>query len=625
MKELRKVIIKTLIAVWALAGGSLSIIQTGYVTDVPLAKYVFTLLENLDGQGLEYCFLALGIGTVFYLVRDRQRSPWVSALSAVFAVCTVFGISYAQTASWDCIFLFGNQFLLAVFVMLGYFFLYKNAILFVGLVFETKKEWLCVKAQSRLGQILFEEHSFLGPFLFLLAAGLPWLIAFCPGTLQWDAHGQLWMAMGVTEQTSYHPVFISDYMAGCVMLGRSLFHSDSVGLFFYTFPQFLAQSLVFSYVLTVMKRLECPVLFRWMALLFWGVFPYFQIWGFTMVKDSPYYISFVLFAAVLAEVLALDRIRGPQYVLMALGAGGMVLSRNDGRYVVVLTLLAAVLCYRRYWKLFALGLGVCVWLLVVEEGIYMPLAGIGKGPAGEMLSVPLQQTARYLREHFDEVTEDEAAVLEEGFEVELSAIADRYKPEISDPVKANFTDAPDKAYLKEYFQVWAAQFKKHPDTYIQAFLNQVYGYFYPGCPNHGDYLTVTYIGNSEHWQDGHLDMEFTVKNGALREFLRHTIYTVEKMPVLSLFYGCGVYTWLLMGAAAGLFARKKRRELCVLVPEFSVLLICLVSPVNGYLRYMMPVMAALPLWSAWWFYQTAGSGRIDMNENDTDENDRNER
>lgn len=644
MKELRKVIIKTLIAVWALAGGSLSIILTGYVTDVPLAKYVFTLFENLDGRGMECCLFALGIGAVFYLVRDRQKAPWVSALSAVFAVCTVFGISYAKTDSWDCIFLFGNQFLLAAFVALGYYFLYKNAILFIGLVFETKKEWLCVEAKSRLGRILFEEHPFWGAFVFLLVTGLPWLIAFCPGTLQWDAHGQLWMAMGVTEQTGYHPVFISDYMAGCVMLGRSLFHSDSVGLFFYTFPQFLAQSLVFSYVLTVMKRLDSPVLFRWLALLFWGVFPYFQIWGLTMVKDSPYYICFVLLVAVLAEVLAIDgqgmqtapamrrgaadealqprgRVSRRQYVLLALGAGGMVLARNDGRYVVVLTLLAALLCYRRYWKLFVMGLGVCVSLLVVEEGIYMPLAGIGKGPAGEMLSVPLQQTARYLREHFDEVTEDEAEVLERGFEVELAEIARRYKPEISDPVKGSFVDNPDSAYLKEYFGVWQAQLGKHPDTYIQAFLNQIYGYFYPDCPNHGDYLTVTYIGNSEHWQDGHLDMEFTVKNGVLREFLRHYIYTVEKLPVLSLLYGCGIYTWLLFGAGVGLIAGKKRRELCVLVPELCVLLICLLSPVNGYLRYMMPVMAALPLWSAWWFYQTGNQGKMNTNGIDTDGTD----
>ena len=57
MKELRKVIAKTLIAVWALAGGSLSVMQTGYVSDVPGAKYIFTVLQNLDGSGLEILFL----------------------------------------------------------------------------------------------------------------------------------------------------------------------------------------------------------------------------------------------------------------------------------------------------------------------------------------------------------------------------------------------------------------------------------------------------------------------------------------------------------------------------------------------------------------------------------------
>lgn len=598
MKELRKVMIKTLIAVWALAGGSFSVITTGFLSDVPAAKYLFTVLENLDGRGAGLLFSALGIGTVFYLVRDWQKNPWVSGFSAFFSVCTVFGISYAQTASWNGIFLFGTQLLLAVSVLTGYYFLFKNGILFVVYVFESHRDWLSTSAGSRAGKLIFEKHPFAGPLLFLLAAGLPWLIAFCPGTLQWDAHAQLWMAMGVTEQTSYHPVFITNYMAGCVKLGRMLFHSDSAGLFFYTFPQFLAQSLVFSYAITVMGRLRSPVLLRWAALLFWGVFPYFQIWGFTMVKDTPYYIGFVLFVAVLADALA-DRARRRQYVLFGVAAGLLALSRNDGRYVLALSLLAVLLCCRRHWKLTAVGFGVCILLLVAQEAVFMPYYGIGKGPAGEMLSVPLQQTARYLHEHFDEVTEEEAAVLQAGFDVELSALAQKYNPEISDPVKSHFLDNPDSEYLKKYAGVWLAQLKKHPDTYVQAFFNQIYGYFYLDCPNFGDYLTVTYIGNSDHWEDGYLDMRFTVRNGVLREFLRHVIYTVEKMPVLSLFYGCGIYTYLLLGLIGYLFARKKGRAVCVLAPGVCVLLICMVSPVNGYLRYMMPVMAALPVGGAW--------------------------
>ena len=603
MKELRKVIAKTLIAVWALAGGSLSVMQTGYVSDVPGAKYIFTVLQNLDGSGLEILFLLAGAGTCFYLVREEQKNPWVSGISAFFSICTVIGISYAGTGSWDCIFLYGTQFLMAVFVAIGYYFLYKNFILLIFHIFREKAGWLSSESSGRVSVFLFEKHPIWGPFFLLLVMGLPWILAFFPGTLQWDAHGQLWMAMGVLEQTGYHPVYISNYMAGCVELGRSLFRSDSVGLFFYTFPQFVVQSLVFSYVFYVMKKRKSPVLLRWLALLFWGAFPYFQIWGFTMVKDTPYYIGFVLFGTVLVDVLA-DRDAGVgrgQYILFAAATGLIVLSRNDGRYVVLLSLLVLVLCYRKYWKLFILGGAVCLCLLVTEEQIYMPLKGIPKGPAGEMLSVPLQQTARYLRDHGEELTEEEITVLRQLFDVEPTELAGKYNPEISDPVKSHFAENPDIGQLKAYAGLWVSQLKKHPDTYVQAFLNHIYGYFYPGCPNYGDYLTVTYLGNSDHWQDGYLDFAFLIPSDLPRDFLRNLIHTTEKMPGVSLLYGCGIYTYLLLGCMVWLLANKKRRELAVLVPEVCVLLICMVSPVNGYLRYMMPVMAASPVMLVWCF------------------------
>lgn len=611
MKETRKmikVIMSAFIAAWALAGGSLSVITTGYMSDVPIAKYFFTVFEYSDGRGAGFIFMTLGIGIVFYLVRDRQKNPWVSGIAVFFALCTIFGSSYAQTDSWDGIFLFGTQLLMAAFVFWGYYFLFKNCILMVIYIFDTHREWLRRSAVGPCEKFLFERHPFAAPFVFLLVTGLPWLIAFCPGTLQWDAHAQLWMAMDVIEQTSYHPVFISNYMAGCVNLGRTLFHSDSVGLFLYTFPQFLVQSLTFSYVITVMGRLKSPMIFRWGALLLWGVFPYFQIWGFTMVKDTPYYIAFVLFVAVLTDILA-DRAKGGHYILFAAAVGVMALARNDGRYVIAVSLLVLLLCYRRHWRMVAVGLCTCLLLLVVQEAVYMPLHGIGKGPVGEMLSVPLQQTARYLQEHSDDVTEAEREVLQAGFDVELEAL--KYNPNISDSIKSHFLKKPDRDYLKEYFKVWFAQFRRHPDTYVQAFLNKIYGYFYVDCSKYKDDLTVTYIGNSEHWQDGYMDMEFTVKNGVLRDFLRHVVYTVEGMPVLSLLYSSGIYTYILLGMMLFLLARKKGRDVCVLVPAMSVLLICLLSPVNGYLRYMMPVMAAWPVGLSWCYYVSHREDRFE--------------
>ena len=92
--------IKYFIALWVLSDDALSMLLSGYVMEVPIAKYFFTLFESIDGWGIETVFVALGLGCVFYLVRDRQKNVWISCLSAFFALCTVLGISYEKTNSW---------------------------------------------------------------------------------------------------------------------------------------------------------------------------------------------------------------------------------------------------------------------------------------------------------------------------------------------------------------------------------------------------------------------------------------------------------------------------------------------------------------------------------------------
>lgn len=594
------VLVKCLLAVWAISGDSLSLMLTAYPVDVPVVKQILMLLEFLDGWGLENLFMALGLGAVFYLVRDRQKNVWVSGLSAFFSVCTVIGISYGKTGSWDCLFLYGMQFALAVFVAAGYYLIYKNGILLVALLFESRKDWLRDSPRGKWGNFLFERHAFLAPFLFALLFGVPWLVAFCPGTLQWDAHAQLWMSLGASELTSYHPVFMSQYMGGCIRLGRLLFGSDSVGLFLFTFPQFICQCLVFAYALWTMSKIKAPVLFRWSALVFWAVLPYFPLWGYTMVKDTSYYIAILLLTVLLTDVLSgKGRTTWWRYVLMAASAAVIALSRNEGRYVAVITLSFALLAYRKYWKLFLTGLGACVFLLVVEEGVYMPARQIGKGPVGEMLSVPLQQTARFLRDHYEDAAPEELRVLQQGFDIEIGDLGSYYDPLISDSVKGHFVKNPDSGYLRAYVKVWLQQFLKHPDTYVQAFLNHIYGYFYPDYPNYGDYLIFSYIGNSDHWQDGYLDIQVAVKDGRLRDILRHYVYLLEKTPVLSMMFSCGAYTYILFGGAVYLLANGRKKELVVLVPEFCVLLFCMLSPVNGFLRYCMPIMVTVPIQVSW--------------------------
>lgn len=606
--------IKCFITLWAFSGASLSLILSGYVMNVPVAKYFFTLFDSLDGWGLNTLFMALGLGTVYYLVRARQKSSWVSGISFFFAICTVFGISYSKTDSWNCIFLFKVQFFLALLVMLGYYFAYKNCILFVGWILERRKDWFRQEPKNKTEDFLFRMHPFLGPLLFILVLALPWLIFFFPGTLQWDAHAQLWVFFGAPSavgNAGQHPVILTQIMGGCVWFGRQLFHSDTIGFFFYTIIQFMTQSLTFAYAGFILRKLKAPVLFSWGALFYWTVYPFFPIWGYTMAKDSPFYIFILLHIVVLMDIIVCNEKTYPKWRqtgLFLLSIAGVSLSRNDGQYVILATLFCALILYRKHWKTHVAGIAFCLLLAFAVNSIYMPLHHIDRGGnTGDMLSIPLQQTARYLREHFDELTEEESAVLQECFAVELDEAARLYNPICADPVKANLRPHLASSCLKSYFKIWFQQFLKHPSTYIQAFLNQNYGYFYP---NQHDYLygyldltAVLFLGNSEQRYDDYVDIAFAIPDNSGREILRHIFYMVEKMPLFGMLKSAGVHIYILLGECIYLLAKKRRREILFLIPGLFVLLLRLFSPV-ACVRYILPILAALPVTAAWCYFAT---------------------
>ena len=95
-----------------------------------------------------------------------------------------------------------------------------------------------------------------------------------------------------------------------------------------------------------------------------------------------------------------------------------------------------------------------------------------------MLSVPFQQTARYVRDYADEVTEEERDAIDRVLDSDTIGEVD--DPNISDPVKKTFNEDADSEDLKAYFKVWFQMFLKHPVCYIEATLNNYYGYFYMG-------------------------------------------------------------------------------------------------------------------------------------------------
>lgn len=105
------------------------------------------------------------------------------------------------------------------------------------------------------------------------------------------------------------------------------------------------------------------------------------------------------------------------------------------------------------------------------------------------MSVPLLQTAEYVREYGDELAGEEKAVLLQVFQVgELSEIADAYNRDISDPVKNLFLEYPTRQEMWKYIHLWWSHLKKHPLSYVRTYLRHCGGYFVLDARPHDDII-----------------------------------------------------------------------------------------------------------------------------------------
>ncbi|MDE6015916.1 MAG: hypothetical protein K2H41_09505 [Acetatifactor sp.] len=562
-----------------------------------------TYALTVDGWGIASLLVFIGLAAAFRVVKGSGlcKNRWLALSAAFFSVCTVVGKSYQTAGNWSLI--VGSPAVIcgALAEVLGFYFLYRGGVLFIVWLLRGEKVFRR-DCRGRAEELLFEKHPFLVPLAVMLICSLPVLISFFPGTLEADAYRQL-SNMRSGDWDAHYPVMASRLMDGVLCLGQLLFKNDNLAFFMYTGTQYFLQCLVFAYTMSVLGRMRTPVVIRWGALVYFSLFSVFQMYGYTMVKDSMFYIVFILFAALSADIIARGEGVGTRRLTIALGAVSLlpVFFRNNGLHLILFTVAAGFLLCRKYKRLYLTMLAGALLGVLINSGV-MHLYGVEGGSVREMLSVPLQQTARYLSEHYDEVTDEERKALEGIFEVELREVAALYQPEISDPVKDCVAYRPDREALEAYLSVWARQFLKHPGTYVQAFLNHTYGYFYPDRECFWEGIGVYGIGESWPWDGMDFNPWFVMENGWMRERIQQVHLWMSHLPVVSSLYSCGMHNFFLIGMCAYLLGSKKRQDLFLLIPCVGCVLICLISPVNALIRYMLPVMACLPLNLAWCFF-----------------------
>lgn len=449
---------------------------------------------------------------------------------------------------------------------------------------------------------LFLKHPFLFSFIAILICWSIYVIAFYPIILSPDPSFQIKQFFNVRTKyadyailldnnvflTNHHPVFHTMILGYSLKLGRFLLN-DNFGLFIYSLTQLLVLAFTLSLTIKYLNENNVNKKIVFIVLLLYCFIPMFPLYAMSGVKDTYYTCFIILYVMKLDKIIRSkqEKLSYKEMIQLLLIMFAVCLFRNNGIYVLILSFPLILIYSKKYFQtLLVIFIGILAFYGTYTK-VLLPSLKITDGSIRETLSIPFQQTARYVKYYNKDLSKNDIKVIDKvlGYET----LAKRYNPTISDPVKNEFNKYTTKKELFAYLKVWFKCFFKHPLVYIEATLNNIYGYFSPQSTN----WYIYYKYDTRITEDKLVNYHYN-NLSSLRLILSSFAQGFPYIPLIGLISNIGFNTWLLLGLTTYSIFKKKKEYLIVLSPLLISLLICVASPVNTYFRYAMPFIFIMP-------------------------------
>lgn len=592
----------------------------------PFTEIFWNIRTSMADKGLlaVLVFLASFSFSRYLVRKNAQQKISLSIVNILIAGVWLMGESFRRDDSLRMLHSSYGQMLKSVIYFAGIAYGLNQAARFIysGLETFSGKYAAAPDAHPSNGKVfaqLYRRRPFAAAFAILCICWLPHLVLAYPANFCYDAYYQLSQYFGIAQFTSHHPVCSTLLMGGIVQLGSLI--SGNFGIFLYVLLQTVAFAAVLAYMFLLMHELRAP---RWLVVSSYVIcvfVPYYTAYIGLFLKDNTYSYMLLLFMIELIYLFFLGEyyFRSKRHIaLFAFSVVGTILFRNNGKYILYPTILFLCIYFLRtyrknrekqpQWKrLLPVVAALLLVPAIAAEGIssftishYVQR----KGSIREALSLPMQQTARYVSEYADEVTEEEkqaiAAVLD------YDSLPDNYDPKISDPVKATFKYDASGKELVDYLTVWLKQFFKHPFVYVKATANQNYYLLYPFVLNDTIYInniSSSVGGTVQKAVAAKLNLHDVEWIAGTKSRLQAFYKACFSLPVLSLLSHPAFYTILLIWLSLFSIYRKTYRPLMISLPLWLSVGIIILSPViQGHPRYAFPIIYAMPAVLAGFFY-----------------------
>lgn len=537
------------------------------------------------------------------------------------SIIYVFTMSVYQVSSNNLNYvanLTGKANLLVTFVaLLGFMFIFTNLAVFLGGVIQNVnlKAW-----QSNYWSIL-------------ILLSLVWIVQIFPlfpGMVSWDGYRQFleYFHTHISEldftyyPTSHHPWAATLIFGFLFSVGRKI-GGANVGLFLIVLIQIVTSSIIYAKVIHFIS-INWGKAATIISFLFYSS-PLVAFWQVTIEK-TPLFLAFVTWFMLCYARILLNSYQKlvSIYLYIQLIASGILMSmfRNDGAYVVVISLIALIIVQfiqkKGFPKMLVLGFSVFMAVYVGWNKVALPLMNVVPGSAAEVLTLPMRQLSAVVINHPESLSKDDLATVNKitplkkiptNFNInhadDLKSLypVDTFlrssyeiKQVESGKLKREATPAIKKA-TKQYLFIWFKQFWKHPKTYFVSFFAADSQFLNPLLDNNPSSRGIMY-GN-----------DYMKKNLFLQPSWYHEIHywfsektrkyitwpnILFTLPIIRTIFQPAFALWtILFSLAYCLYKKSYFMIMCIPIGLLAV--VPLLSPVNGMERYMLPAIYVLPL------------------------------
>lgn len=490
-------------------------------------------------------------------------------------------------------------------LMLSIILFFTGRFLFYYAVLETFIFVFCqIKEKSSRFELKISDRKiFMFSFILLIVCWLPYYVLRYPAGIESDASNQLSMFFGAQELTNRWPVFVSWFTGIIISSGKAVTGTMENGIFFYVLFQTIICISVLCYSIVYLRKRINNDLFPLLLLIVYAFVPLFPGYITSIIKDSPFSISILLFIILLDREFNCSSILNEIYIFAC--ALFMCLFRNNGIYIVYFILgFGFILFFMKIGSIrgIIISLAGTAVLYLLFCNVLLPALNIKSELTAEALSVPFQQTARYVSMYDEEISDTEKEIINGVLDYDI--IREEYNAQLSDPVKNTYNKDGD---LGAYFKLWFEMFFRKPLLYVDSTASNIYGFFNVSSKmwNRLNCAFYTHCDiNLYASYDRPLKPYADIFEDTYLSFLESNILT-------KWFCHCSFYIMLGICMFIYLVMKKDKKRLMIMMPVSVTILILFASPtyaLNG-LRYSLPVVYAIPFLVLLFF----GSRKFDRN------------